>query len=162
LPIVLKQQAKRSTQCAACSNSGDCTFGSLSVLLVSAIAAAFLIGKATVWSAFSGALTIDAFFQSRLFEVVGKMKIEVDAKGWNLVKDAADSSVKPISGVYAKATSSSADAELAQAQTEPSPPSDEAVAQAGLRMPSPPIMPKDLSASDDDSLRLRPPGTQVA
>ncbi len=88
------------------------------------------------------------------------MRILVDDKGWKLVGDASDSTEKRASGVFPKLDASSSqtaaetasqrarserDAELAQARTEPSPPSDAAVAHAGLRMPTAPRVPADFA-----------------
>jgi hypothetical protein len=92
------------------------------------------------------------------------MRILVDDKGWKLVGDASDSTEKRASGVFPKLdpstgassletasepasqrTRSERDAELAQARTEPSPPSDAAVAHAGLRMPTAPRVPADFA-----------------
>jgi hypothetical protein len=90
-----------------------------------------------------------------------RMKILVDKEGWAAVSSVLDEptpsehalpqpdpTTKP-SGVYLKVSSAACD-ELAQAPTEPSPPSDEAMAESAFRLPGPPSVPRDL-VKDDDS-----------
>ena len=79
------------------------------------------------------------------------MKIVVDEKGWTLVTEASDAAVKRGSGVYPKTANAESDADLAQARTEPCPPSDEALDQGGLRLPTAPRVPADLAVSDEGS-----------
>jgi len=86
------------------------------------------------------------------------MKIVVDNKGWMVVEEtpkAADSNEKASSetipktssGVYAKTT---AVEDPAVAPTEPSPPTEEAIASGEMAFPPPASLPPDLVALTAD------------
>jgi len=96
------------------------------------------------------------------------MKIQVDDKGWAVVSEPSDPSVKPSSGVYPKTAEetgarpvdvAAADAAaLGEAKTEPSVPSAEAIQIGAAPLPAPGSLPGDLLAlanastgSDDPS-----------
>ena len=99
------------------------------------------------------------------------MKIQVDDKGWAVVSEPSDPSVKPSSGVYPKtaeetgarptdATASAEAAALGEAKTEPSIPSAEAIQIGAAPLPPPSSLPGDLlalagaAAGSDDSSKV--------
>jgi hypothetical protein len=74
------------------------------------------------------------------------MKIVVDDKGWVAVEEPSDSAevtTKTTSGVYAKTTPTE---DPAQAPTEPSPPTEQAIISGEMAFPPPGTLPTDLVA----------------
>lgn len=82
------------------------------------------------------------------------MKVVVDEGGWVVVEPGAEPKAKPSSGVFPKTSEKRPEEDLATANTEPSPTSEQAELEGAMPLPTPPALPLDLVAAETDDSKV--------